>query len=265
MTTPTIERLDAMLTRLKLTAIRERLDSLLDEAARRELTLRETLAYLCEQEVAHKEQRRIQMGLSIARFPFLRTLEGFDFSAQPAVDPGQIRELACGRWIANGDALLLLGPPGVGKSHLAVALGREAVKAGYSVLFTTATALITQLVQAHASGELEERLRHFAKPKLLIIDELGYLPLEPGAANLFFQLVTRRYERGSLLVTSNRAVSEWGEVFGDAVVATAILDRLLHHSQVITIRGDSYRLRAKRKAGLIKPDSIHHHEQVVRE
>jgi DNA replication protein DnaC len=117
MTMPETERLDAMLTRLKLTAIRERLDTLLDEAARRELTLRETLAYLCEQEVAHKEQRRIQMGLSIARFPFLRTLEGFDFSAQPAVDPGQIRELACGRWIANGDALLLLGPPGVGKSH----------------------------------------------------------------------------------------------------------------------------------------------------
>ncbi|MBI5780850.1 MAG: ATP-binding protein, partial [Rhodocyclales bacterium] len=140
-----------------------------------------------------------------------------------------------------------------------------AVKAGYSALFTTATALITQLVQAHARGELKERLRHFAKPKLLIIDELGYLPLEPGADNLFFQLVTRRYERGSLLVTSNRAVSEWGEVFGDAVVATAILDRLLHHSQVITLRGDSYRLRAKRKAGLIKPDSIHHPEQLVRE
>ncbi|PWV69020.1 ATP-binding protein [Halomonas sp. A11-A] len=132
MTTPDIERLDAMLTRLKLTAIRERLDTLLDEAARQELTLRETLAFLCEQEVAHKEQRRIQMGLSIAR-PFLRILEGFDFSVQPALDPGQIRELACGRWIVNGDTLLLLGPQGVGKSHLAVALGREAVKAGYSV------------------------------------------------------------------------------------------------------------------------------------
>ena len=249
-------QMEAMLSRLKLTAIRDQLDTLLDEAGRRDLNLREALAYLCEVEIARKDQRRVRMGMSIAKFPSVRTLDTFDFDAQPSVDPKTIRELATGRFVANGDAVLLLGPPGVGKTHLAIALGREAIERGYSTLFVTASSLLAQLAVAHREGKFDERLRHFAKPKLLIIDELGYLPFEPEAAHLFFQLVSRRYERGSILITSNRAVGEWGNVFGDAVVAAAILDRLLHHSHIIAIRGDSYRLKQKRRAGVVPaPDT----------
>lgn len=139
----------------------------------------------------------------------------------------------------------------MGKTHLTVALGRVAIVRGYSTLSVSATALVTALSRAHAEGCLEGKLRHFAKPSLFVVDELGYLPFEPDAARPFFQFVSRHYERGSMLVTSNRVVSEWSGVFGDAVVATAILERLLHHRHVITIRGNSYRLRTKRRAGLV--------------
>lgn len=250
-----VEELDAMLNRLRLGAIREQLDGLLDEAARRQLNLREALAWFCAAEVASKEQRRLSMAMTIARFPFVRTLEGFEFEAQPSIDPGKIRDLATCRWVANGDNVVLQGPPGVGKTHLEVALGREAVARGYTVQFTTAMELLGSLVKGQQQGTLEVQLAQYSKPKLLIVDELGYLPLEPQAGHLFFQLISRRYEQGSVLISSNRPVEEWDEVFGDQVVAAAILDRLLHHSHVVTIRGDSYRLREKRRSGLFRPQA----------
>lgn len=253
MVDPQMERVTRHMTRLKLVATRERLDALLQEAARKELGYLDFLDLVLSEEAQSKDLKRTRMGIQIAHFPVVRRLEDFDFSLQPSIDQKLIRELETGRFIANGENVLLLGPPGVGKTHLAIGLGRKAVERGASALFVPALGLVAQLMRAESEGRLEERLIHLAKPKLLVIDELGYLPFERRAAHLLFQLVNRRYERGSLILTSNQPVGNWGEVFGDNVLATAILDRLLHHSHVVTIKGDSYRLREKRKAGLLRP------------
>jgi DNA replication protein DnaC len=226
-------RVIEQLTRLRLRYGAERLDAVLNDAARTEPTYLDFLDGVLRQEVEAKQRTRTTMGLKIAHFPMIKTLDDFDFKFQPSVDQRLVRELATARFLAQAENVLIFGAPGVGKTHLAIAMGRAVVEAGHSVLFTSATALLAALAKAETD------------------DELGYLPFERRSAHLFFQLVARRYERASLLITTNQLVTQWGTVFGDDVLAAAILDRLLHHSHTLMIQGESYRLRQKKKAGLL--------------
>ena len=251
MTSTTIERLQEQIRTLKLQKVADELEGLLQEASRKELSYSDFLDELVRCEIAAKHDRLTQMKTTMARFPFHKTLESFDYKFQPSIEAKVIRELATCRYISNAENVLLLGPPGVGKTHLAVGLGLKACGQGLRTQFTSAAQLVSSLMRAHNEGRLEEKLKQLVQPKLLIIDEIGYLPVEGLGANLFFQMVSRRYEKGAILLTSNQSLAGWGQVFGDQVIATAILDRLLHHSTIINIKGESYRLKEKRKAGLL--------------
>lgn len=238
-----LDRIRQTLVGLRMPRAMEVLDQTVRQLECGQVSALEAIDTLLAEELTLRESRRIKTALLMARLTAVKTLAGFDFSFQPSLDRNRILTLAQLEFIDRNEVVHVLGPPGTGKSHLAVALGVEAVKAGRSVYFSTLADIIASLAKAEREGCLPERIRWLARSALLIVDEIGYLPVIPGGGNLFFQLVNARYEKGAMILTSNRGFAEWGEVFGDPVVATALLDRLLHHAIVIQIEGSSYRLR----------------------
>jgi DNA replication protein DnaC len=246
-----LERLHGALQTLQLAEAEALLESHLERAAQQEVTYADFLCPLLEAEVEARRTRVLSTRMRMAGFPTLKTLSGFDFAFQPGVDQRQIQELATLRFVSDHANVILLGPPGVGKTHLATGLAVAAIEGGHSAYFVTAQNLVTDLGKAAREGKLEGRLRFYLKPKVLVVDEVGYLPLDNLGATIFFQLVSARYERGSILLTSNKSYADWGQIFGETTIATAILDRLLHHSTTLNIRGESYRLKERKKAGLL--------------
>lgn len=240
-------QIDNALGALNLKAMRACWQLRSEEASKGNLGYDEYLALLLEEEIRHKTDASLKARIGKAKFPFLKTMEGFDFGFQPELKHKEVIGLGALAFIESKNNVIFLGPPGVGKTHLSIALGLKACIAKYRVLFTSAQKLLEELMIAQRDGSLMERLLAYGRLNLLIIDELGYMPVSREQANLLFRLVSMRYEKGSIILTSNYNFDTWGNIFEDTVVAAAIIDRLLHHAHIFYITGSSYRIKDKLK------------------
>jgi DNA replication protein DnaC len=249
MTRLVYERVHDHLRRLKLATVDEVLDNALNAASAGGKSFLDLLDELLGEEVRVRRQASIATRTRLSAMPTRKSLDDFDYAFQPSIDKRVVEELRTLRFVHNAENVVLLGPPGVGKTHIALGLGQEVIQAGFMVYYSSMSTLLERLKAAQRRDALEAKLRVYVKPRLLILDEMGYQPVDREGSSLFFELVTRRYERGSTIFTSNKSFGDWGELFGDAVVASALLDRILHHATVINIKGDSYRMKSRRRTG----------------
>jgi len=231
------EKLILDLKKLKLSSMAQILDSFTKQAVSNSMSYMDFLSGLVSEEIDHRERKGIENRIKSARFPVLKSLADFDYAFQPSVSRKKLDELSTLRFLDHRENVLFLGPPGVGKTHLSIGLGVRACESGYKVLFTTLSDMISSLMSSMADNSFHGKLRAFVQPSLLIIDEVGYLPVSKEGANFLFQVVAKRYETGSIILTSNKSFADWGDVLGDKIIASAVLDRLLHHATTFNIKG----------------------------